>query len=214
MEIPLSELIEVYGVRPQGVVHVGAHEAQELESYNEFGVSDVIWIEANPSIFARLSERIARYPNHRAYRFAAHESDGGSVELKVMSNTLSSSILEPKRHLELYPENVVTEKISVLTRTLDRFFREENVDLRRFNFLNMDIQGAELLALKGAKEHLKFFDYIYLEVNDDYLFDGCCLTPELDDFLGGHGFRRSVTRMRQDGWGDALYVSGKAPEAT
>lgn len=200
MEIPLSELVQEHGVRPRGVIHVGAHEAQELESYEAHQIPRVIWIEANPAIYQNLLKRIEPFPHHRAFQFAAHEEDDEWVDLNIMSYTMSSSILSPKRHLELYPWNVVTEKVKVPTKSLSRFFQEENIPLDGFNFLNMDIQGAELLALKGVRNHLNHFEYIYLEVNDDELFEGCGRTHEVDQFLGSYGFRRSVTRMRGDGW--------------
>ena len=44
MMIPMSELVEEHGVRARGVIHVGAHEAQELESYESHRISKVIWI--------------------------------------------------------------------------------------------------------------------------------------------------------------------------
>jgi FkbM family methyltransferase len=206
MMISLSELVREHGARPRGVVHVGAHEAQELEAYEEHSVGPVVWIEANPEVYRRLLARIEGRPGHRAFQFAAHERDGLDVDLNVMAYDMSSSILYPKRHLELYAWNVVTRKVKVPTRTLDAFFRSEGLRAEEYNFLNMDIQGAELLALRGAREHLRHFDYVYLEVNDDELFENCGRTADIDAFLAPHGFRRTVTRMRDDGWGDAFYA--------
>ena len=42
------------------------------------------------------------------------------------------------------------------------------------NFLNLDIQGAELKALKSLQDYLHKVDYIYTEVNVDYLYVDCC----------------------------------------
>lgn len=206
MMIPLSELISAYNVSPRGIIHVGAHEGQELESYLEHNVPEVIWIEANPVICEKLRMRLMPYENHHSYQFAAHERDNLIVQLNVMENTMSSSILYPKKHLEYYPHVPVTEKVDVVTKTLDTFIREENIRMENYNFLNMDIQGAELLTLKGSKENLKYFDYIYTELNTDYLFEGCCLADEMDEFLHHHGFQRVATRMTSDNWGDALYT--------
>ncbi len=206
MMIPLSELIETYGVIPKGIVHIGAHEGQELESYLQHSVPRVVWIEANPTICETLRERLRPYPNHTAYQFAAHDTNGGYVDLNVMANTMSSSILYPKKHLEFYPHVPVTQTIRVPTRTMDSFFEEEGLNAHDFNFLNMDIQGAELLALRGFEKFLGHFDYVYTELNDDYLFTDCALTSEMDDFLSRHGFTRVATRMTNDKWGDALYV--------
>lgn len=204
--IPLSELISEYNVKPRGIVHVGAHEGQELDSYLEHQVPEVIWIEANPTICETLKMRLMPHKGHTAYQFAAHEQDQQIVQLNVMENTMSSSILYPKKHLEYYPHVPVTEKIDVVTKKLDTFFAEENIDMSQFNFLNMDIQGAELMTLKGCEMNLVHFDYIYTELNTDYLFEGCCLADEVDEFLMKRGFTRVATRMTGDNWGDALYV--------
>lgn len=205
MMITLEELVKDYNVNPKGIVHIGAHEGQELEAYLEQKVPKVVWIEANPVIYETLKERLKPHPHHQAYQFAAHEIDGSHVDLNVMVNTMSSSILYPKKHLEFYPHITVTERIRVPTRTMDRFFEEEQLDASDYDFLNMDIQGAELLALRGFESNLKHFNYVYTEVNDDELFEGCCRTEDMDKFLGRHGFERVAKRMTSDKWGDALY---------
>lgn len=33
----------------KGIIHLGAHEAEELSDYQEAGVGRVLWVEANPS---------------------------------------------------------------------------------------------------------------------------------------------------------------------
>ncbi len=73
-------------------------------------------------------------------------------------------------------------------------------------FWNFDIQGAELKALQGAEFILPFANALYLEVNVEELYKGCSLLPELDAYLADRGFQRVLTRIVQEGWGDALYV--------
>ena len=76
-----------------------------------------------------------------------------------------------------------------------------------YNFLNLDIQGAELKALKGMEEYLDKVDYIYTEVNEDYVYKGCALVSELDEFLGKYGFTRVETSWAGNcKWGDAFYI--------
>lgn len=43
---------DFYGVRPNGMVHVGAHQAEEFQEYeinNMLGDGNCYWIEALPS---------------------------------------------------------------------------------------------------------------------------------------------------------------------
>jgi hypothetical protein len=92
------------------------------------------------------------------------------------------------------------------TKTLKTFYKENSLNVADYNFMNLDIQGAELLALRGAGDILKNFDYIYTEVNIEELYDGCCLMNEIDEYLKQFGFKRVITEMTQYGWGDAFYV--------
>jgi hypothetical protein len=75
-----------------------------------------------------------------------------------------------------------------------------------FNLINLDIQGAELKALKGMEEYLPKIDYIYTEVNADYVYEECNLIGEIDDYLKTFGFNRYETKWCSDyRWGDAFY---------
>ena len=77
------------------------------------------------------------------------------VTLNVTNNLQSSSILELKKHKEYYPNITVDKRVNVFTLTLDDLFDECDLKIEKYNFLNIDIQGAELLALKGAGNILK-----------------------------------------------------------
>ncbi len=81
--------------------------------------------------------------------------------------------------------------------------------MKSLNFWNFDIQGAELMALKGAAESLQHVDALYLEVNEKELYVGCGLIDEIDAFLQVRQFKRVITEMTVHGWGDALYVKEK-----
>jgi hypothetical protein len=72
----------------------------------------------------------------------------------------------------------------------------------------MDLQGAELHALRGGVKFLEGVDAVATEINFDELYVGCVRAPELDEFMQLHGFRRVETEMAQNnvGWGDALYL--------
>ncbi len=90
--------------------------------------------------------------------------------------------------------------MSILKSILPKY----NID---FNFLNLDIQGAELKALKGMEEYLNKVDYIYTEVNEDYVYKDCALVNELDEYLKLFGLYRVETKWCENyKWGDALYI--------
>ena len=81
------------------------------------------------------------------------------------------------------------------------------MDASRYSFWNFDIQGAELLALKGATKSIQHVKALYIEVNEKELYKNCALIDEIDAFLATYHFTRVATRMTDHGWGDALYIA-------
>jgi hypothetical protein len=79
----------------------------------------------------------------------------------------------------------------------------------KYNFLNFDIQGAELKALKGMEEYLNDVDYLYTEINSDYVYKGCALITDLDNYLLKFGLKRVETKWTDFKWGDAFYIRNK-----
>jgi hypothetical protein len=77
-----------------------------------------------------------------------------------------------------------------------------------YNFLNLDIQGVELKALKGMSDYLSSVQYIYTEVNSDYVYKDCAIVDEIDEYLKPFGFQRVETIWQGEcRWGDAFYVN-------
>jgi hypothetical protein len=92
------------------------------------------------------------------------------------------------------------------TVTVDTFLQRNNLDPSKYNVWNIDIQGADLLALKGGVNALKHVNVLYLEVNEKELYEGCPNVKDIDDFVSKYGFTRVLTEMTIHGWGDAIYV--------
>lgn len=74
------------------------------------------------------------------------------------------------------------------------------------NMWNFDIQGAELMALKGAGDLIKGAEVLYLEVNREPIYAGCALIDELDAWCDERGFVRVATVWTRAEWGDAVYI--------
>jgi len=205
MLISLDNIIQKYNLKIKSVLHVGAHECEEMEAYLKAGLSynNVIWIEAQPNLVSKMK---VRNPNYKIYHKVVSDEDNKEVEFIVTNNVQSSSILELGEHKKYHPSVIESYRFKTKTTTLDTFVKDENLNMENINFLNMDIQGAEFLALKGMKNNLKYLDYIYLEVNDTHVYENCGLISDIDDFLREYGFIRVETCMTDFHWGDALYI--------
>ncbi len=183
-------------------MHVGAHDAEEQLPYERMMQGKIIWVEAQPLKTVNLINRLDE-KRHLVISAAVWDAEGVKMELIQTTNTQSTSLLELKSHKEFYPDIVEAERFEISTSVLKNIIPKEFQP----DFMNLDIQGAELRALKGYGERIRELKWIYTEVNKVELYEGCALVSEIDDYLDFFGFKRVTTRWwRNHGWGDALYV--------
>ena len=81
------------------------------------------------------------------------------------------------------------------TTRLDTCIENNNILIETLNFINLDIQGIELRALKSMEKYLKYIDYIYTEVNSEELYKECDLIGSIDSYLKQFGFQRTDSRI-------------------
>jgi FkbM family methyltransferase len=201
MLIPLHYLIKKYNVNLKGVLHVGAHECEELADYERYITrNNILWIEALPDKVL-LSKQ--RFPGLLIEEAVVSDCND-IVTFHRSNNGQSSSILELGLHKEFHPQVWYTDSFVAETKMLKEVIGNYNIP---YNFINLDIQGAELKALKGMEDYLKQIDYIYTEVNSDYVYEGCALIGEIDEYLAKFGLKRVEVKWCGDyRWGDAFYI--------
>jgi FkbM family methyltransferase len=187
----------------------------------ELGITKQVWFEPNPEMFKELVKNIQDNPEALAFQNCVGD-ENKDVVLHISNNAgQSSSILELGTHKEAHPEVKFIKDISVKMVTIESVFSGTNPEKTVFankplmfvgdiDFLNIDIQGAELKALKGMGDVLHQFKWAYLEVNKAPLYIGCALVDEIDEYLSTFGFSRVETKWAGNtGWGDALYIKTK-----
>ena len=202
MIFELEEIIHIWGIPIGDVLHVGAHRAEELESYSRNGFNFVTWVEAQPQLAKELLGRLDKTRN-RVINIAAWDTNGELKSLKITNNSQSSSLLNMKTHIDAYPDISVTNEIQIEAKRLDSILPQDS----KFSLINLDIQGAELNALKGLGDILTRTDVIYCEVNRKQLYEGCALVNDIDSYLKQFNFRRVSTKWYiRAGWGDAVYI--------
>ena len=189
----------------KGILHVGAHMCEERALYNSINVgdNDILWIEA-----IRETVTYVKTVNNNINIIQSVITDKDDEELSFMitNNKESSSIFNFGTHAIEHPQIFEIERRQLKSITLNTLFERNNISYDRYDFINIDIQGAELKALKGAMCILPHIKAIYAEVNEKMLYEGAGLLPELDEYLATFNFTRVITNMTQHGWGDALYI--------
>lgn len=201
--ISVRKLSRFWAVHPSGVLHIGAHHAEEAMDYENAGWKPVLWIEAQEELAALLEQSLDGASNQVVCAVVSDVS-GQEVEFYVSSNGQSSSILKFGTHSTNYPNTEIVATKIMKTVTIDAIVSAKRPE---FNFINLDIQGAELKALNGAGDTLSTVEWVYTEVNYEEVYQGGALVKNLDAYLANFGFQRQATRWCLGlGWGDALYV--------
>lgn len=200
MLIPLPYLLEKYQFKPTGVLHVGANIGEESQAYQDAGINRVVWIEANPDIFQILKRNVSKLPENEAFNICAGDEEKDVILHESNNAGQSSSILELGTHKKGHPTVHYVRDIPVKMFRLEDFLG--NIDMTGINFLSMDIQGAELLALKGMGKLLEQFNWVYIEVNKEYVYKGNGLVGEVDNYLRTFGFRVKEEKWTKQNWGD------------
>lgn len=177
-----------------GVIHVGANEGQERDAYDKHGLQ-VMWIEPIPEVFATLQERLSRYPRQSACQYLVTDQDGAEYAFNIANNGgASSSILDFKLHKDVWPDIAYERTITLRGTTLASLLKKEGTNPADYPALVMDVQGSELLVLKGAEAVLPAFRFIKTEVADFEAYAGCCQLRDINAFLKPRGFRELSRR--------------------
>jgi FkbM family methyltransferase len=205
--ISADRLQTYWNLHPEVLVHIGAHEAEELDDYRRlgWGSTRTIWVEALPGKADHVRSRITDLPQHSVINAVLWDEADQPVEFQETTNGQSSSALQLKDHASVYSE-ITVKKVWKFTTA-----RASSVipfaELGRIGLVNIDIQGAELRALKGFGSELDRVDAIYSEVNLRELYRGAALLGELDAWLQQQGFVRvDLELLPAVGWGDGLWL--------
>jgi FkbM family methyltransferase len=207
----------VPGFCPRTIVHIGASWAQELERYEALNVRQVVWIDAHPRVQRKLRSILGAKGSpgvrHVCVEALVADEDGRETPFHLFNNNgASSSIFHST---DLFREKFAGveetgETVIIKSARLDTILRQESVPPNEVDILVFDVQGAELLALKGAGDYLAYTTFIEVEVSQEPLYADGVLFADLDRFLAGAGFTR-VSSVR---WhGDVAYVRTAALSA-
>ena len=134
-------------------------------------------------------------------------SSGNPEELKSDEwdyGNKSSSLLPPDKANEVLDWLKFEDEISVDTITLNKFCSDEKIEI--IDFIHMDVQGAELLVLKGAQNFISSIKMIWLEVENISLYKNQPLKQDVESFMITNGFTKIKDTVNHVA-GDQLWVN-------
>ncbi len=141
-----------------------------------------------------------------------HVSSGTPPELFRGENwnygNKSGSLLAPASEAPMFGWLKFEQLVEVPCRTFDDFCSSRG--LSRVDFVHMDVQGAELLVLAGARKSMSRIVTIWLEVSDAELYRGQGLRADVERLMWRSGFGRCA-EVRRGAEGDQFYVNLRFP---
>lgn len=191
----------------ESILHLGACNGEEIKSYKNHNIKKAVFVEANPQLIPALYERCIK-AGYNIYDKAIFNQDNKIVDFNIIysddkTNKGCSSLLNLKEHANEYPHIKKIKTIKCNTITIDTLVNIYG----KFDLLNMDLQGAEMIALEGAKNTLFSFKYIYTEVNFKELYENCILFNNLKKYLEENKFKLLELYKVTESWGDALFIN-------
>jgi len=196
------------------IFEFGARYAEDtIEFAKEFNHATVYTFECNPNTLFECKERILKYPNIILTEKAVTDNDGTVTFYAIdKENTITtwedgnqgaSSLFKASGKYEV--EQYCQKECVVEGITLDTFIQEH--DIKNIDLLWMDIQGAELKALKGMKEKISIVKLIHIEVEFMEIYTAQPLFQEIKDFLTNNGFIFLGFTSENKYFADAVFIN-------
>jgi FkbM family methyltransferase len=181
---------------PKVILDIGSRDLdQSIELSGVYPSARVIALEPNPAQFDICKQKCmmedsfhpelgkVSHKNIEVYNYAASDVEGEIDFWVVEGNPGGSSILEP---IDVPYSTGNWNKISVEAIRLDFLLAELQVS--RVDVVWMDVQGAELLALKGMGNYLDEVLAMHTEASPSPYYKGHLLKEEVESYLHSRGF--------------------------
>jgi FkbM family methyltransferase len=209
-------ILELHKKRPiKKILHLGAHLGDEIEFYKQLNPDVIYWFEANPELTAELTNNVMKHDvkEQKIFPYAV-SSESKKMNFNLIysednTNTGCSSLMELKEHSIQYPHIKKIRTIEVDAVNIDDFLIKNNL-FTDFDYINMDIQGAEYEVLSSSKilfnntPNTKIFQ---LETCKDEMYDGQKLESDIVEFMETKGYSRIHYHVWAHNWGDSLFYN-------
>lgn len=189
------------------ILEAGAHIGSDtVEMAKIWQKGTIHAFEPVPHLHQVLTKNVGTIPNIHIYPLAL-SAETGEVDIHISSgqSNASSSILVPKKHLDVHPNVFFEEKIRVKATTIDDWAHDYHI--QKIDMLWLDLQGYELPVLKKSLSILSTVQVIYTEVNLIENYENNALYAELKNWLKTQGFSVKREELAWKDGGNVLFVN-------
>jgi FkbM family methyltransferase len=203
------------GIDSPVILDLGAHHGETVEAYKAvFPKAKIFSFEPFPESFEILKQRAGQTDGVKLVPLAVSDSSDKRTFFVNDADSTNSLLPRPSDSRRYFPKHAGPKtQIEIETITIDDFLNKEGID--HVDILKMDIQGGELLALKGFNKGLReqITSIIYTEVMFVPHYEGGVMFHQLSEYCVKRGytlwniFELSFARNGQLRGGNALFVN-------
>jgi FkbM family methyltransferase len=199
------------------IFDIGSRDCvQSIEFYNNFPNATIYAFECNPNTLNICKKNIENFRDRiTLIEGAVCDYDGNitfypinqekTITTWTDGNPGASSIFKSngKYTIETYVQDEIATKCHRLDSIMEKY------SIPKVDIIWMDLQGAELLALKGLGNYLQNVKYIHTEISHKEMYSGQVMFKELNDFIISTGFIIK-NKLSLRGWQeDVIYENNK-----
>ena len=178
------------------IFDVGSRDCgQSIEFYNKFPNAKIYAFECNPNTLNICKKNIEQYSDRITLIEGAVCDYDGEIKFYPINqqktitswkdgNPGASSLFKSNGKYQV--EQYVQDEIVTNCHRLDSVMQKYGIP--KVDILWMDLQGAELLTLKGLGVHLQNVKYIHTEISYREMYSGQVMFEELNNFIISNEF--------------------------
>ncbi len=203
--IPRSLISQYLPPKPI-MIEAGAFDGSDAaESARYWPQARIYAFEPVPENFQKTLAATAAFPQIECIPVGLFDRNGTTTMHLSSNDRVSSSVLKPTGHLKFHPEVQFDKDVVVNITTLDHWAQQRGVSV--VDFLWLDMQGAELSAMRNGEKLLKNVSTIYTEVSLRPTYEGGPLYPEIRRWLEVRGFAVIKEALPYRDMGNVLFVN-------
>jgi FkbM family methyltransferase len=194
------------------ILDIGSRDClQAIEFTNYFKNSKIFAFECNPNTIPICKKNIESYPNIILIDKAVNSYDGTckfypinqqkTITTWKDGNPGASSLFKANGNYK--PEKYVQDEIDVSCCKIETILHDYGID--KVDLVWMDLQGAEMIALKSLGIYIDSIDYIHTEVTHFEMYTGQNMFTDIHTFLLDNKYN-SVNQILKNSWQeDVIY---------
>lgn len=196
---------------PDGAFHVGLWKFEESEDYKFLVGKNLVGFEANPYVYNRYSKVTCDLYGFKSYNVALGDNNFEqpyfqSIMYYPEDRKDTGGFYSTGNSIETWQSSL---DYMIILDFSDINNHNRKPEYEKFDFLNIDAEGAELSILKGGSRTLGDINYIVLETSTNDRFNNGSTLDNISEYLKSWGFKMIEAEdglFNSRGWGDVFYA--------